>query len=187
MARSHNASSMQLFGSMQNVHTKSSLSKGADMRIGLLSIMTLLIILTLSVLAVLATSNARALERLSARTAYVAQETYLVENTGQMLTSVLDAKLAVLRAQGVTTTQALASIQNMQDELASSANLAGTTTMVTVTQTGVEATISSEHGRQLAITYTLSDNLDINIKSWKLTTNPNATAAGSSQNLWNGD
>lgn len=184
-----------------------------SVRIGPISLFTLIIILCLAVLAVLSLTTARAELSITERQAQTTTETYALETAGQEFVAAVDAALAegrssaldeVLSTYGVTEAAADASEaapaagETIEDESVSGATAdEGGSLMVIecpagdpVTVTGsfdgslITATFSLESGRTLAVALRINDNDTYRIEQWKMTTQ--WTDDGTGENLWLG-
>ena len=167
-----------------------------SVRIGPISLFTLIIILGLAVLAVLSLTTARAELSITERQAQTTTETYALETAGQEFVAAVDAALAeggssaldeVLSTYGVT--EAAADAEATADEGGSLMVIecpAGDPVTVTGSFDGslITATFSLESGRTLAVALRINDNDTYRIEQWKMTTQ--WTDDGTGENLWLG-
>lgn len=146
-------------------------SKGS-VRIGPISLFTLVIVLCLAVLGVLTVTTAQATYAAADKQATFTEDTYANEDAAQRLVSQVDGALAGVRESGGGLSAALAAVDRI---LPDNAERDGST---------VRATFSTESGRTLAIELTIRANATYEIASWKATTQ--WTNAGSGETLWAG-
>ena len=172
-----------------------------SVRIGPISLFTLIIILCLAVLAVLSITTARAELSITERQAATTTETYQLEVQGQEFVAAVDGALAsggetaleaVLAEYGIAVTAAPAG-----DAAAAGAVPAAGTTIsdddggagaITVSGTFdgelISATFAMDSGRTLAVVLRVSNNDTYTIEQWKTTTQ--WTDDGAGENLWLG-
>lgn len=180
-----------------------------SVRIGPISLFTLIIILCLAVLAVLSVTTARAELSITERQAATTTETYQLEVQAQEFAAEVDAALAqgaaaldeVLARYGIAGTVSAgagpSSGETIEDE-APSGNAPGASGIVIseesiadpITVAGsfdgerISATFAMESGRTLAIVLRINDNGTYTIEQWKTTTQ--WTDDGAGENLWLG-
>ena len=90
----------------QTAHIQTQL--GEKVRIGPISLITLIIVICMAVLGVLAASTSHATQTISERQANASQQMYLNEKAGQELVADIDAVLVNQRATGASATRAAA-------------------------------------------------------------------------------
>lgn len=147
-------------------------SKGS-VRIGPISIFSLVIVLCLAVLSVLAVTTAQATYTLADKQAKFNTDTYVNEIAGQEFLSKVDASLASSRTQKATHEQALASLKSI---LPADAALEGNT---------LTASFSTEGGRLLSITLEITPDNQYRISEWSATTQWEMQDTGGT--LWTGN
>ena len=146
-------------------------SKGS-VRIGPISLFTLMTVLCLAVLGVLSISTAQATYAAAEKQAAFTADTYVNESAAQNLLANVDETLASVRKAGGSLDAALVAVDGM---LPSNAKREGTT---------VSAKFSTESGRALDIELTVRANATYEITAGKATTQwPNAS---SGETLWSG-
>ena len=143
-----------------------------SVRIGPISLFTLVIVLCLAVLSVLAVTTAQATYAAAEKQAVFTQDTYANENAAQRFLADVDAALAPVRASGGGLDAALAALDRMLPENASRAG------------SSVQATFTTDSGRTLDVELTVTANATYEIASWKATTQ--WTNDGPGQTLWSG-
>ena len=148
-----------------------SASKGS-VRIGPISLFTLVIVLFLAVLGVLAVTTAQATFAAAAKQAAFTEDTYANEDAAQQLVAKVDTALADVRATGEGLDAALAAVDRV---LPADAEREGS---------AVRATFVAESGRTLAVELTIRADATYEIASWKATTQ--WTDTGSGETLWAG-
>lgn len=154
-------------------------------RIGPISLLTLISVLLLAVLAMLCVTTSNAARAMSKRQAAAATSSYNVEACGQTMLATLDD---VAHANGNDATSAVSGIaarmdtikQNVSDD-ADADNL---DIDASAEGTSVSFTITAHDGRKLDARVTFADDLSYSSDEWKVTTNQSDQAE--SDALWAG-
>lgn len=174
-----------------------------SVRIGPISLFTLIIILCLSVLAVLSLTTARAQLSITERQAATTTETYQLERVGQTFLSEVDGALkqgnlaSVLADWGIEATTAEASAEGaptgetIDDEGIGGEAAEGmsvvrdslVTCSGTIDGAQITATFAMESGRQLLCALDIHSDT-YTLEQWKVTTQ--WTDDGTGENLWLG-
>lgn len=170
-------------------------SSGGNVRIGIVSFMTLVSIVLLAVLSVLCVVTANAAGATANRQATSSTELYEVDGMGQALLASIDEELAAGETAGETAEQAAARIQANVGEVAARAEqIAGAegskladgaedlTTSIEVNGTTVRFSITGPGGRTLDAEAQINDDLGYELRSWKMST----TQTASEESLWGG-
>lgn len=145
-----------------------------SVRIGPVSLFSLVVILCLAVMAVLTLTTAQATYAAAEKQARFAADTYANERAAQNLVAEVDAALAPVRAGGGSRTEALAAVA---DALAQNGEAA-------LDGNRVRATFETDSGRTLSVVLTVNDNATYTVSQWKATTQWNDTDSG--EKLWSG-
>lgn len=145
-----------------------------SVRIGPVSLFSLVIVLCLAVMAVLTLTTAQATYAAAEKQARFAADTYANEQAAQNLVAEVDAALAPVRAAGGSRTDALAAVADALAQ-ADGAALDGNR---------VQATFETDSGRTLSVVLTVNDNATYTVSQWKATTQWNDTDSG--EKLWSG-
>ena len=143
-----------------------------SVRIGPISLFTIVIILCLAVMAVLSVTTAQATYASAQRQASFTTDTYANEQAAQQFTADVDAALATVRASGGGQAEALAAVERM---LPTNAQLDETT---------VRAEFTTNSGRALTVELDIRENATYAITAWKATTLWETDSAG--ETLWSG-
>lgn len=168
-------------------------SSGGNIRIGIVSFMTLVSILLLAVLSVLCVVSANAAAATASRQASSSTELYQVDGMGQALLASMDEELAKSAAAGETAEQAaariqanLASVESRASQIASAqaADSSDDDLSVSVEVEGaaVRFSVSGAKGRLLDAQVQITQDLGYQVTSWKTSTTQTATG----ENLWGG-
>ena len=164
-------------------------SSGGNVRIGIVSFITLVSVLLLAVLSVLCVVSANAASTTANRQASSATELYEVDGMGQAILASVDEQLAAAKASGQTASQAAVriqsnavSVQTRAIELAGSNAADGLTMSIEVSGTTVKISVSADGGRTLEAAAQINDDLTYTLQSWKTST----TQTTSQTNLWGG-
>ncbi len=169
-------------------------SSGGNIRIGIVSFMTLVSILLLAVLSVLCVVSANAAAATASRQASSTTELYQVDGMGQALLASMDEELAKSAAAGETAEQAaariqanLASVESRATQVASaqaadSSEGDGLSLSVEVEGAAVHFSVSGAKGRLLDAQVQITQDLGYRVTSWKTSTTQTATG----ENLWGG-
>lgn len=165
-----------------------------NVRIGIVSFITLLAILLMSVLAVLCVVTARATWATTQKQATSVDETYQIDAVGQAVLSQIDAQAATYKAQGGSAAQVIAAvganaakIQTVALESVSAgaaADDAATSMELSLSTSGnsVNFSVSAANGRKLEARVSITDSLSYKIDEWKMST----AQTQQEENLWSG-
>lgn len=129
-----------------------------SVRIGPVSLFTLIILLSLAVLSVLTLSTAQAAYTSATKQASFADDLYQNEIAGNDLLTLVDTELKAASEQGKSRAQALNALESSLPEYAQ------------VEGNEIQAQITAESGRNLTIILTISNDLRYSVSSWKATT-----------------
>lgn len=157
---------------MRRLRMKS--GRADNVRIGPLSIITLIAVLSLAVLAVLTVSTAHASKSIAERQANSTTNFYLDEQVAQEFVAEVDGQLASLRAGGsssATASSAAAVVSSRLDGIcADMAAVSGGTVTVTAMVEGdrVLADFTCKDGRTLNVGLLLVDGARYRIDEWKM-------------------
>lgn len=180
-----------------------------SVRIGPISLFTLIIVLCLAVLAVLSVTTSLAELSTTERQAATTTETYQLEDVGQQFVANVDAALAQGDAavddvlarygiQGSESSEATATEELVIEDESLSGEAATESVEISLAEgegapvasfgqrsgDEVAVTFSVESGRTLNIVLRLNDNATYTIEQWKVTTE--WTDDGTGENLWLG-
>lgn len=147
-------------------------SSTGSVRIGPISLFTLVIVLCLAVLSVLAVTTAQATYAAAEKQAAFTHDTYANEDAAQRFLADVDEALAPVRDSGGGLDAAFGAIDRM---LPPNAEREGST---------VRASFAADSGRTLDVELDVRANATYEIASWKATTQ--WTNDGSGQTLWSG-
>lgn len=147
-------------------------SDASSVRIGPISIFSLIIILCLAVLSVLTIATAQASFALADKQARFNSDTYVNEVAAQEFLADLDAKLASSRASGATHAQTLEAVKKALPE---GASIEGDT---------VEVQFVTDSGRMLTVTLEITSANRYRISQWSATTQWEAQSSESG--VWTG-
>lgn len=168
-------------------------SSGGNIRIGIVSFMTLVSILLLAVLSVLCVVSANAAAATASRQASSTAELYQVDGMGQALLASMDEELEKAASAGETAEQAAARIQaNLASVESRAAQVAsaqaadssddGLSVSVEVEGAAVRFSVSGAKGRLLDAQVQITQDLGYQVTSWKTST----TQTASGESLWGG-
>ena len=169
----------------QTAHIQTQL--GEKVRIGPISLITLIIVICMAVLGVLAASTSHATQTISERQANASQQMYLNEKAGQELVADIDAVLVNQRAAGASATRAAAAVESELDTICQAArDTAGGRVDCTanVDNTTVKAQFICDNARTLSVAVTIRDDATYRIDQWKMASVQQA--APGMGNLWSG-
>lgn len=147
-------------------------STNGSVRIGPISLFTLVIILCLAVMAVLSATTAQATYSAAEKQALFTNDTYQNEQAAQSAVAVIDAALEGVRASGDGLDEALAAVD---EALPADAQRDGSRVLMT---------FASSSGRTLDVELTITANATYEISQWKATTQ--WTNDGPGATLWSG-
>ena len=145
--------------------------RSEGMRIGPISLLTLISVLLLAVLAMLCVTTTNATKAMATRQADSTAETYLVDSCGQALLGGIDDEL---KSTTGTATEAVSSVDARLTELESKAKqTCGGDNLVVSAKTngdGISFTVAAESGKTLEAEVRVTDDLAYSIESWHITT-----------------
>ena len=147
-------------------------STNGSVRIGPISLFTLVIILCLAVMAVLSATTAQATYSAAEKQALFTNDTYQNEQAAQSAVAVIDAALEDARASGGGLDEELAAVD---EALPADAQRDGSRVLMT---------FASSSGRTLDVELTITANATYEISQWKATTQ--WTNDGPGATLWSG-
>ena len=158
-----------------------------SVRMGPISIFTLVIVICLAVMATLALTTARADAALAERQASFTADDYANERLGQAFLAEADAALASARAAGLGPAEAAAALAEELDNLAARAtNTAaadGHTLQAQADGNAISIRVDAPSGRTLAIGLAITNDGELAISYWK----PSTTwTEDTSDTLWIG-
>ena len=160
--------------------------RSGSVRMGPISIFTLVVVLCLAVMAVLSVTTAHADAALAERQACFTQDDYTNEIAGQTLMAGADGALATVRAQGDTAEAGTAAIRAQLNTLIERAQAAAgpdATVDVQLNGTTLAAHIEQPSKRCLDITLGITAQANLRITSWKTST---TWTEDTSDTLWMG-
>lgn len=163
-------------------------SHGDDVRIGPISLFTLIIVICLAVLAVLAFSTANATYTMTQRQAEATTELYLDEAAAQEFMAGVADELATVRDGGGTGEEALTAVRTALPKLTSQVRKSFDDQVQVKTRmvdNDLSAEFTCQNGRTLKIVVTIRDNATFRIDKWKMTAVQNEEEPAG--NLWTGD
>lgn len=159
---------------------------GGNVRIGIVSFITLVSVLLLAVLSVLCVTTARATASTASRQADSATGLYEVDAAGQGMLAAIDSQLAQSRSAHESAGVAASRVQLVMPSTQSRAlELSGVDDVqinADVKDANISFTIKTTDGRELDAEVSVNDDLTYTVSSWKTST----TQAQTQQNLWGG-
>ena len=163
-------------------------SSRGSVRIGPISVFSLVIILCLAVLSVLSVTTAQASYALTTRQATFSTDQYQNEAAGQRFVGLLDQELVSIRQGTASAAEVRAHLETRVNEIAQDAasreSNASITANALVNGSTVLATFSTAIGHELSIKIDIPDSGAYQIQEWKQTTKWNE--AGETVRLWSG-
>ena len=160
--------------------------RGGSVRIGPLSVITLVVVLCMAVMGVLAVSTANATKAISGRYAASTEEMYVIERAGQEFVADVDAVLAEAREDGSSASAAARAVNKQLDGICKKARAVDERVSCTADVDGstVSAEFACEDARSLEVAITIKPDATYRIDEWKMVSpQQEAASAGS---LWNG-
>ena len=172
---------------MARLHVRST-PHDDNVRVGPISLFTLIIVICLAVLAVLTFATANATAIMTQRQATATSELYLDEQAAQQFVAGLSDQLQQVRTQGGSGEDAAQAVEAGLVELRDMAQ-DSTDGQVSVTASvndmQVNAQFQCENGRMLTIVVTIRDDCSYRIDKWKMTAIQNEEEPAG--NLWTGE
>ena len=162
--------------------------RGDNVRIGPISVITLIIVICMAVMGVLAISTANATVTISDRQASATERLYLDERAGQEFVASVDDVLAKARANGDSGSAAARSVKAALDGICEKARTAADGRVdctADVNGSVVTAEFVCEDTRLLNIAITIQGDASYRITEWKMTSSQQDAAT--TGNLWSGN
>ncbi len=151
-------------------------------RIGPISLLTLISVLLLAVLAMLCVTTTNATDAMASRQAESTSDTYAVDSCGQAMIAQIDG---VVKASGGSAQSAVSRINSQMSSLCNEALLASGADDVQITGqvsgTSVAFTVASDSGKTLSAALTITGN-SYTVTEWKMTN----TQEQPEETLWSG-
>ena len=147
-------------------------NSGERVRIGPITVLTLVTVICLSVLAVLAISTAHATEVLTQRQADATAQLYQCEIAAQTFVAEVDERLAPVRNGNGGKKAGAQAVDKAIDDICAAAAEAGNGAVeveAEVVDNAIEATLTCENGRSIIIQLALDDDAGYQIEKWKMT------------------
>ncbi len=151
-------------------------------RIGPISLVTLISVLLLAVLAVLCVTTANATRTMAERHAASVTETYQLDACGQALLAGVNAQTAGIASAADAAAAVSGQLGTLQQQARAAANNGDVSLEAQVKGTSVVFTASLPNGKALAGAIALNENGTASISEWKLST----TQQASEETLWSG-
>lgn len=162
-------------------------SRGENVRIGPISIITLIVVICMAVLAVLAASTSNASAAISTRMADGTQMLYANEKAGQEFVAGIDSVLVRVRANNGDANGCMEAIdRNLDDICAAARKAGGGEVQCTADVDGMKITAQFVCGdtRQLSVAITIQSDTTYRIEKWEMaSTQQDSPVAGT---LWSG-
>lgn len=161
--------------------------KADKVRIGPISVITLIAVICMAVLAVLSASTSYASATISDRQSNATQMLYLNECAGQEFVAGVDDALAATRAQGGSAADGARAVNQQLDAICQHAREAGKGQVdctANVEGTRITAEFVCGGARRLSVAITISDDATYRVTAWKMSSDQReAPTAGT---LWQG-
>ncbi len=161
--------------------------RGDNVRIGPISIITLIAVICMAVLAVLAASTSHASSTIAARQANASELMYLNEQAAQEFVAGIDEALLPTRSAGGADVAGARAVDAALDSICQDArDAAGGRVACTASVDGttVNAEFVCENARQLDIAITIRDDATYRIDKWKMSSTQQEAPSGGT--LWQG-
>lgn len=157
--------------------------QGGSVRIGPISMFTLIAVIILAVLAVLAISTANASYNMARLQADSMKEQYIAETAAQDFVALADTQIN--QAQGTGTSRVAAFNDSLNATVASIQEKAGNgiTVSAQTQDNRILAQFTCKNGRMLDIVLKVEDSGNYEISQWDMTATRNSAQA---ENLWSG-
>lgn len=163
-------------------------ARDRDVRIGPISLFTLIIVICLAVLAVLTFATANASLVMTQRQATATTELYLDETAAQTFMAGVSDQLAAVKAEGGSGAEGALALEDALVDLRDRAQEAAggrVSVIANVDEQQLHAEFACENGRVLNIMVTIRDDCTYRIDKWKMTAVQNEEEPAG--NLWTGD
>lgn len=151
--------------------------RDGSVRIGPVSVFSLVVILCLAVMAVLTVTTAQAAYTAAEKQARFTTDTYLNEQAAQNFVAEIDGALADARSDAGTS-------PNLKNALAAVEPVVASYDDAAIVDDQVQADFTTENGRTLSVVLTIKDDATYEISQWRATTQWNEADSG--EILWSG-
>jgi len=143
-------------------------SRRPTVRMGLITLFTLVIMLSLAVMAVLSITTSKAQLTMAQRYATSTSDAYDLETKGNEFLASLDSVLAQHRAAGATLSDASGELSASVASIGTTATTQDIVATASMQGSSVSASFVNKDGRQLSVTVALNNDLTYSISQWKL-------------------
>lgn len=160
--------------------------RGGSVRIGPISVITIVIVLCMAAMGVLAVATANATKVISGRYAAATEMMYVAERAGQEFVAELDGVLASARGRGATAAEVASLVDRSLDGICVKARGVDDRVSCSAAVDGrtVSAEFACDGARTLEIAITIEPDATYRIDEWRMAS-PQQEAA-TAGNLWTG-
>lgn len=161
--------------------------QGENVRIGPISLITLIVVICMAVLGVLAASTSHATSTISTRQAEASIQMYRNETAGQEFVASVDEALSTARTLSGSAEDGAWAVEQQLDTICENARATAPdhiTCTANVDGTTVNAELACDNARKLDIAITIQDDATYRISAWK--TSSVESEAQSNGTLWMG-
>lgn len=158
--------------------------KNTGLRIGPISLLTLISVLLMAVLAMLCITTSNAASAMSKRQATGTTASYALESCGQEFLAQMDTVAHAAGGSGKEAVSAIATkLDDLKEQALEQADADDLSFEASTKDSTVTFTVTASDGRTLNAAVTFSDDLTYSIDQWKITT---AQSDETEENLWSG-
>lgn len=155
-------------------------SKTEGMRMGPITLVTLISVLLLSVLAVLCVTTSNATQAMAQRHAQATAETYAIDACGQAMVAGIGEASQGAGSAAAAAANVGTNLESIKAAALQKSNVSGLSIDATVSEGGVAFTVSTENGKSLSANIGIAENGSTSINEWRLTTTQTVTE----ETLW---
>lgn len=155
-------------------------SKAEGMRMGPITLVTLISVLLLSVLAVLCVTTSNATQAMAQRHAQATAETYAIDACGQAMVAGIGEATQGASSAASAAANVGANLESIKTAALQKSSASGLSIDANVSEGSVTFTVSTESGKALSANIGIAENGSTSINEWRLTTTQTATE----ETLW---
>lgn len=145
----------------------------SGIRIGPISLLTLVAVILLAVLAMLCVTTTNATQAMAKRQAAALADTYAVDSCGQALLAEVDTRLSTAPSLDAATEEINADFDSLATQALKNAGMktdSGLKLKGSVSNHALSFAVKASSGKRLKASITLNDDLTYTVTTWKITT-----------------
>ena len=153
------------------------------LRIGPITLVTLISVLLLAVLAMLCVTTSNATQAMAQRHAEATTETYALDSYGQAMLATISETTQHAGSAQAAASDVNANLESIKTAALEKSGTQGLSVSAQVSGTNISFTVSDEEGKALDATVTITESHTLSIDEWKLST----TQQTNDETLWSSE